>query len=101
MSTQRKLLLGIATAISLTATSAAMADDVQQALNKDSLNGNGYTLNNVQLKRINNPRTIQDHVNNFQLEYQERTDVQTIDIAAMEETLENGWRRNLGNPVKI
>ncbi len=101
MSTYKKILLGITTAISLSVSSAVLADGVETVLNPGSATNKEHSLRNNILKRIKNPVTIQDHVINFQIDYKEKHANNDKEIAATDELAVSGWRKNLGNPVKI
>lgn len=101
MNKQKQTILTIATVIGLSASTAALADGVETALDRNSGIKTEQTFNSVSLRHINAPRNIQDHVINFQLDYQQRHIGNDKEVAAMEDPIEKGWRRNLGNPVKI
>ncbi len=101
MNKQKQIIFSLATAISLSASTAALADDVQTVLDHKDGTKTEHSLNNVMLKRIESPQTIQDHVINFQLNYQQRHGNKTNEIATTVEPVESGWRQHLGNPVKI
>lgn len=101
MNMQKRIIFSIATAISLCTSTAVLADDVQSVLDIKIDTNTEHSSNNILLERVKSPRTIQDHVNNYLLDYQQRHDSNANDFAAMKKPVESGWRQSLGNPAKI
>lgn len=100
MSKSSKILIVVTAIISLSASASVMADSIHDAL-KERLISKPAETTTTGFRREFSPWSIQDYVERSRNAYEANKSGNSEAIAEMDEVSAEGWRKALGNPVKI